>query len=298
MNLPNFIIIGAAKSGTTSLYSYLQQHPSVYLSPIKETNFFATNFVNGKPTIEELDFTPEQAKRLTFKITNFEAYKQLFAQIDSKVKAVGEISPLYMNSSTAAKNIKYNIPNVKLIAILRNPIDRAYSGYQMQLRNGKETRDFASNLSVEEMYIKTGFYYNGLKRYFDIFDRSQIKVFLFEQFKQDPIKVAQKMFDFIEVDDTFIPDISTKFNQGGVPKNKKVYDLLIKSKISKAVREKLKRFIPLEMRRKTENKIRSNLLSKPQPLKLEEREILKEIYKEDILKLENLIDKDLQFWLN
>lgn len=298
MNLPNFLIIGAAKSGTTSLYNYLRKHPSIYLSPIKETNFFATNFVNEEPAIDRLDFTPEQAKRITFEITNFEAYKKLFAEIKPDIKAVGEVSPLYMNSSIAAQKIKSNLPNVKLIAILRNPVERAYSGYQMQLRNGKETRDFASNLGVEEMYIKTGFYYNGLKRYFDIFDRNQIKIFLFEQFRQDPIKITQEICNFIGVDDTFVPDTSTKFNQGGVPKNKKVYDLFIKSKMSKAIRGKLRAFISLETRRKIENVISSNLLSKSKGLKLEERETLKEIYKEDILKLENLIDKNLKSWLD
>lgn len=298
MNLPNFLVIGAAKSGTTSLYNYLKQHPSIYLSPIKETNFFAANFVDNQPNLEELNYTPKQAKKLIFPVTNLEAYQQLFDQVAPNQTAVGEASPLYLTSLIAAEKIKSHVPNAKLIAILRNPIDRAYSGYQMQLRNSDESRSFTSNLNVEEIYIRTGFYYDQLKRYFDVFDRSQIKVFLFEEFKQKPIEIMQEIFQFIDVDDTFVTDISRKFNQGGIPKNKGFYNFFFQSKFSTVIRKNLKLFMPPAMRRKLTTTMSSSLLSKPQPLKPEEREILKSIYQEDILKLEKLINKNLQLWLN
>jgi hypothetical protein len=297
MNKPNFLIIGAAKSGTTSIYQYLGQHPSIYLSPIKETNFFATNFVDGEPKLEELNFTLEQARKSDFPITNLEAYQKLFDEVSPKQTAVGEVSPLYMNSFISAKKIKSHLPDAKLIVILRNPIDRAYSGYQMQLRQTDEGRSFVSNLDLDEIYIRTGFYYDQLKRFFDTFDRNQIKVLLFEDFKQNTLKYIQEIFEFIEVDNTFIPDMSMKFNQGGIPKNKSLYNFLLYSEISMTIRKGIKLFMPLEIRRRLGTKLNNSLLSKPQPLTPEVRETLKTIYQEDILKLEKLINKELQQWL-
>jgi hypothetical protein len=298
MNLPNFLVIGAAKSGTTSLYRYLEQHPSVYLSKIKETNFFATNFVDEKPIFQELDFTLEQAQKISFLIKNFTEYQRLFEEVTSNKTAIGEVSPLYLNSFVAAQKIKFHIPDVKLIAILRNPVDRAYSGYQMQLRQAKETRSFASNLGKEEIYIRGGFYYEQLKRYFDTFNTYQIKVILYEDFKQNPLKVMQEIFKFLEVDDTFNPDISTKFNQGGIPKNVNAYNLIFNNKISNIAQKSLKIIIPLKIRQNLITEVQNRLLSKPEPLTPETRKKLKIIYQNDIYKLEQLINRNLQQWLD
>ncbi|MGL5943950.1 MAG: sulfotransferase family protein [Waterburya sp.] len=298
MNVPNFIVIGAAKSGTTSLYRYLNQHPSIYLSPIKETNFFATKFVDTIPLFQDLDLTLEQAKKNTFPVKNFTDYQRLFEEVTSNQTAIGEVSPLYLNSFIAAQRIKSHIPDVKLIAILRNPIDRAYSGYQMQLRQAKETRSFASNLGVEEIYIRGGFYYEQLKRYFETFNSCQIKVLLYEDFRKNPLKVMQEIFKFIEVDDTFAPDTSTKFNQGGIPKNVNAYNLVLNNKISTIVQKSLKAMMPPKIRQKLISEVQSRLLSKPQPLTPEIRRQLKEIYQNDVYKLEQLINRNLQQWLN
>ena len=232
MNQPNFILIGAAKSGTTSFYNYVKQHPSVYVSPVGKTNFFVSNFVGGAARNEDLDFTPEQIEKLNFPITTPEAYQRLFQDVPVEKIALGEISPMYLNSFVAAQKIKSSNPDVKLIAMLRNPVDRAYSGYQMQLRQANEKRDFAANLDPEEIYIRGGFYYDQLKRFFDVFDREQIKIFLFEDFKQNPLQVIQEMFDFIGVDNSFVPDLETKFNQGGIPKNKGLYSILFSSPLT------------------------------------------------------------------
>ncbi|MGL5796321.1 MAG: sulfotransferase family protein, partial [Waterburya sp.] len=294
MNVPNFIVIGAAKSGTTSLYRYLNQHPSIYLSPIKETNFFATKFVDTIPLFQDLDLTLEQAKKNTFPVKNFTDYQRLFEEATSNQTAIGEVSPLYLNSFVAAQKIKSHIPDVKLIAILRNPIDRAYSGYQMQLRQAKETRGFASNLGVEEIYIRGGFYYEQLKRYFETFNSCQIKVLLYEDFRKNPLKVMQEIFKFIEVDDTFAPDTSTKFNQGGIPKNVNAYNLVLNNKISTIVQKSLKAMMPPKIRQKLISEVQSRLLSKPQPLTPEIRRQLKEIYQNDVYKLEQLINRNLQ----
>jgi hypothetical protein len=298
MNLPTFIVIGAAKSGTSSLYNYLGQHPSIHISPVPKTNFFATNFIDGKPVLEDFDLKPEQVKKFDFYVTNFEAYQKLFDNVEPNKTALGEISPMYLNSFVAAQKIKAHNPNVKLIAILRNPIERAYSGYQMQLRQANEHRNFTDNIDPSEIYIRGGFYYNQLRRFYELFDHNQIKVILFDDFKQTPLKIMQEIFRFIDVDDTFCPDLSTKFNQGGIPKNQKTYNFLFNSRFSIITRKIVKFFIPLSLRFKIASIINKILLSKPKSMPNTVKQLLKNTYRDDILKLEQLIKVDLQRWLN
>ena len=120
--LPNFLIIGAAKGGTTSLYHYLNQHPQVYMSPMKEPRFFALEN-------EKLNFqNPDKAINKT-SVTSLSEYYKLFDGVTNET-AIGEASPLYMYSTKAVERIAHYVPTAKLIAILRNPVDRAYSCYK------------------------------------------------------------------------------------------------------------------------------------------------------------------------
>ncbi|MEL6786501.1 MAG: sulfotransferase, partial [Cyanobacteria bacterium J06607_15] len=183
MKLPNFLIIGAAKAGTSSLYYYLKQHPDIYMSPIKETNFLA---LEG----DELCYAgPDQGINKT-SITKLEDYQNLFKNVSTE-SAVGEASPIYLDSQKAIKNAQKYLPGVKLIAILRNPITRAFSSYSHLMRENLETNPFRAALDQEEerinlkwshlyYYKQKGFYYQYLQRYFQEFDRNNIKVYLFE----------------------------------------------------------------------------------------------------------------------
>ncbi len=216
MLMPNFLVIGAPKAGTTSLYKYLQQHPQIYMSPVKEPSFFA---LEG----EELDILPSG----NHSVTNIDKYQSLFQGVAEEI-AIGEASTTYLYSPKAPERIKYYLPNVKLIAILRNPVDRAFSNYKMILRNkpsslksfSQEIENEQPNLVIRRQekkrpitpYIAGGFYYNLLKRYFDIFDSSQIKIYLYEDFTQNTIQVMQDIFKFLEINNTFLPDVSQKYN--------------------------------------------------------------------------------------
>src|SRR4051794_34967159 len=119
--LPNFLIIGAAKAGTTSLYHYLRQHPDVYMSTIKEPNYFCFE--------EQL---PEYAP-----VRTLAEYESLFDGASSQ-PAVGEASTQYLNSAAAPRRIANILPNVRLIVSLRNPADRAYSSYLGRVWGGRE----------------------------------------------------------------------------------------------------------------------------------------------------------------
>ena len=296
--MPNFLIIGAAKSGTTSLYHYLKQHPQIYMSPIKEPRFFAFDGM-------KVDFCGPRDENLNRgTITEIEAYRALFQAVSNEL-AIGEASPTYIYNSRAPGRIKHYIPNVKLIAILRNPAERAYSSFTGLIRDGREPlTDFAEALRQEETrasnnwsffwhYKKRGFYYIQLKRYFDLFNREQIKIYLYEDFRDNSLGILKDIFRFLDVDDTFVPDVSLKHNVSGIPRNRAIHIFLAKPNSIKSI---LERIIPERLRwRMRLGLIHRNLIKTP--LRSDVRKHLVQDYREDILKLQDLIQRDLSRWL-
>ncbi len=298
MKLPTFLIVGVQKAGTTSIYGYLKEHPQVYMSPIKETNFFATDWENK---------TEKQPDRGTRKrINSWERYCELFINVKDEI-AIGEASPNYLvNYKTSSEMIQRYVPDVKMIAILRNPVDRAYSDYLMHLRDGINVGKVRS-LSEQVKFradssstIKKGLYYAPVKHYFDTFDREKLKIILHDDLTKDSLKVMQEIYRFIGVDDTFNPDTSKRSQSAAVPKNQTLNNLLqTKNPIRTVISSTLKLAMPLEMRQK----IRSSLVKlnsagkELKPLSSEERKLLTEFYREDILKLQDLIQRDLSSWL-
>lgn len=214
MKRPNFLVIGAAKSGTTSLYAYINQHPDVYFSQPKGPWFFDTK---------------EYEKGLEFYWSKY--YKGWSGQ-----KAIGEATPNYLPVPFVPERIKKSVPEAKLIAILRNPIDRSYAGWWMHYRHGREKLSFEdairenlkrieagmtlegkegkhrwyeyiSNIDCYEKgiskyrtYLGHGYYSQQLKRYMALFPKSQLMVIFFEDLCHDPQKVVQDIWNFIGVD--------------------------------------------------------------------------------------------------
>ncbi len=303
--MPNFLIIGTSKAGTTALYLYLKQHPQIYMSSIKEPRFFA---FEG----EKLDFKgPADESLKQGIVTNIKDYCALFQGV-SRERAVGEVSPVYLYSTKAPERIRHYIPDVKLIAVLRNPIERAYSNFLAKVRDGSEPlTDFAQVLQEEETRIRNnwsytwhyrqrGFYYAQLRRYFNKFDREQIRVYLYEDWKASNIMILQEIFHFLNVDDTFVPDISVRPNVSGIPRSEILHRYLTKRNL---IMSTLKPFLPRRLRQRILAKLRTafvNLMSlnlvRPQ-LPLEVRRQLVQEYREDILRLQELIDRDLSKWL-
>src|SRR5688572_27472269 len=126
MRLPDFLVVGAAKAGTISLYHYLAQHPDVFMSPVNECNFFALETANwDREYLGPVDrFYIDQHC-----VRNLDAYHRLFEAARAG-SVIGECSPLYLFSDVAPARIHAHIPNAKIIVILRQPIDRAFSNYQ------------------------------------------------------------------------------------------------------------------------------------------------------------------------
>lgn len=281
---PEFIIIGAGKCGTTSLHNYLDQHPQIYMCPKKETFFF----INEK--------TREKHKPWGA-VTTLEDYFSLF-QDAPKSSVTGEISTNYYAYPESAQLIYNHIPTVKIIAILRDPAERAFSGYQMHVRQGIEKRSFEQVILEENKYVKRGFYFLEIVPYFEIFDRQSIKILLYDDLCNNPINFIKDLFAFIGVDDNFIPDMGKKGRKGGLPKNQYLNQLLTKPNFWRSsAAAVLKLAMPLQLRQKIRTRMINNNTYKA-TLSPEARRKLIEIYKSDILKLQDLIERDLSNWLS
>ena len=293
---PNFIIIGAMKAATTSLYTYLKQHPDIFMTSIKEPMFF-NNFNKRN------DF--KLAGRKTKKITTFKEYYKLFDNV-KKEKAIGEASPTYISNNSCPGLIQNHLPNTKIIAILRQPIDRAYSNllharradrepitnFEIAFNKEEERKD--KNWSPLYYYKEKGYYNRQLKRYYQLFPKKNIKIILFEDLIKNPIEISQEIFKFLDVESSFIPNTKKKANVSGIPKGiigwiimkMRYYNLIPKIQFSNYLND----FIIKSLFNLAYKK------ASPIDSKIKKRLTL-EFYEEDILLLEKLIEKDLQHWL-
>ncbi len=201
--LPDFLIIGAGRSGTTTLYSYLQEHPAIYLPASKrpEPHYF----------LKEREY----AKGLAY-------YSRKYFSEWQGESAIGEASVSYMCHKKVARRIRKHLPDVKLIAILRDPADRAYSNYWHTVKNGLETLSFDEAIQAEEgrnariedpflrevqpyAYLERGFYYEQLSAYLEYFSREQLLVLLLDDLAHRPTQVLHETFSFLGVDAAFVP---------------------------------------------------------------------------------------------
>ena len=297
--MPSFLVIGAAKSGTTSLYHYLNQHPDVFMSPVKEPNFFA---LEGERPSFRAPGADERINR--WSVTDPDEYRKLYAGASGE-SALGEASPVYLYSEKAVGRIGHHVPDAKLIAILRDPAERAYSGFLHLLLNGRETvEDFGEALALEERrkrenwdwiwhYKSMGFYHEQLSRYCQAFAPEQIKIYLYEDLEGDPAGVVRDAYAFLGVDASFVPKPPARYNATGIPRSRRLNDLLRKDNPLKAA---IKPLLPKKFRRKLLMNMQNKILVKP-PFPERERRGLVEEYREDVLGLQALIGRDLSGWL-
>lgn len=213
---PNFFIVGAARSGTTSLYKYLNQHPQVYMSSWKEPSFFLSD-----------PFEPNH------RVRNINLYKKIFTGAHNHL-AVGEASTCYLYNDATPDNIKNMLGDIKVIIILRNPVDMAFSLYNHQVRKeGERIKTFESALKAEGKrrskinfrkkcygwhanyyYFHRGLYSRQVKRYIDCFGRGRVLILLFDELVEKTRDLCSKVYRFLGVDDSFRPEIKV-YNEAG-----------------------------------------------------------------------------------
>ena len=308
--IPNFFVVGAPKCGTTSLYHYFSQHPEIYLSPIKEPVFFAKDIVewNKRCRFSNPFFSIERylkKKKLVFVhigyITKLEHYLELFREVKDE-KAIGEMAVLNLFSKVAANEIFDFNPQAKIIMILRNPIDRAFSHFLANLRDGKSSnkefletviKDFEKRDSDCKYYfLEMGFYYAQVKRYMNVFPKENVKIILYDDFKGDTFKALKELFEFLDVNPDINIDVDIKKNESFLPKYPRL------NKMAKYVRRGVKGLFFKRTPFLLKKIYNSLVMEKKKPLlKPAERRYLLPFFKDDILKTQDLIGIDLSHWL-
>lgn len=298
VKLPDFLVIGAARAGTTALHAYLRQHPAIFMPVHKEPNFFA---YEG----ETLACAGPGADYINNSIVDLAAYASLFEGAPAGAK-LGEASPLYLYSDKAPARIKHHIADAKMIVILRDPIEQAYSHFMYATKQSIETIvDFETALKLEqERHAKNWqplFGYSAfprygaqMTRYFELFPREQFLIRRYEDYLADPAGLLGDIFEFLEVDADFEPDMADKMNAGGVPRNKAFQDFLMKSN---PITQAIGTVVPKQTRLKIRDWLANKNLNAPEEMSEgAHAELLKRL-SGDIKTLESLLDWDLSDWL-
>ena len=276
--LPNLICPGAPKAGTTTLYRVLGMHPDVHVSRYKEIYYFGndTNYNKGTDWYEK----------------QFKGY--------SGQKYAADVTPFYLESEKAPGRIMETLgTEVKFIIMLRNPMERAFSQYLMQVREKRHPESFTKLLremksEKEKSIIRNGFYYRNISRYMEIFPSRNFHFILTEDLKTDMGKAASGLFSFLDIADIQIDNI-TADNQQFQPKRKVLFRML--KKIPRRHKVNLKNFLGISDGTNTTRRIVGEVDVEKPEMPMEASQILADIYEEDINKLSKLINRDLSKWL-
>ena len=297
--LPNFLIVGAAKSGTSSLYHYLLQHPDIFMPTLNKEGL----------SVKEPQFLVKSKleKRLHFGIWKWKEYLSIFKQVKEQ-KVIGEASVFYLYYyKEAIKNIKSRLgDDVKIIILLRNPVDRAFSAFLHVSKSTKESFSFEEALSQEEgrlennltltpmiMYKDMGLYYNMVKAYQENFEN--VHVILHEDFRDKTDEVLKNVFNFLDVNVHTKINSSIRHNVGGkIWKNQKIKNLFQKDNIFKNIYVK---FVPDMIKDKVKETLLKLSTNRVTSMSKITKEHLILFFKEDVNKLSVLIEKDLKHWL-
>ncbi|MFM8305443.1 MAG: sulfotransferase family protein [Actinomycetota bacterium] len=291
--MPNFFVIGANRAGTTSLHHYLSQHPQVYMSPVKEPNYF-----NPEAGREH----PLWPNRATPAMT-LEEYQALFAGVTGET-AIGESSTVYLTILGAPERIRVAVPDARLVALLRNPIDRAFSDYSLHRSWGTESLSFADAVTAEldhdgpvagrmRGYVRTGFYGQSLTRYLEVFERAQLRVYLYEDLMSDPDALLRDLFGFLDVDLSTKVDTTARHNASQFEAK---HEALARVTRVGALRSATHRFVPRRARVKAREFLRrTNSVVPGFPDDIRRR--LVEVYCDDIALTQTIVGRDLSGWL-
>jgi hypothetical protein len=300
MNLPNFLVVGAAKCGTTSLYHYLKQHPEVYMpDKIKETFFFSET--------HQEKFSGPGNFYASLGIKTLEDYQSLFVNSTGE-QAIGEacVAYLYYYDIAIDRILQILGNQVKIIIVLRNPLDRAYSNYLHHVRDNLEPLSFPQAIEATQQrltagwwwgfdYLGASLYYLGVKAYLNAFGSSQVSILLYDDLAKNPSVMLAKLFEFLEVSITFRPDVSTWHNVSVIPRSKTLHRILSQPHPTIA---KLKKVLPSPFHRQALTKLKNlNSLYSPR-LSCSRRKELLPFVQKDIVKLQELIEQDLSLWMD
>lgn len=282
---PNFFVVGAAKAGTTSIYSYLNSHDSVFMCPVKEPHFFATPWASpSSPT------TPSP-------INDAAEYTALFAR-SSGYDAVGEASPSYLYDEEAPTRIRDRLPHAKIVIVLRDPVDRAFSHYLMDVREGVQRSSFKEALiedysrkekgyGVSHLYVELGMYGEQIGRYLQTFPPEQLLILFFDDLVNREGQFLGSLCDFLGVR----VDAVRPFNSMNTYKESRSF-VSERLMASHRLRALTRRFASQRVRSIVKNKFLLRSAAKP-PRDEEATRWLRHLYADDLSHLEDLLEMRL-----
>jgi hypothetical protein len=292
---PNFFVVGAQRAGTTSLYTYLNGHPDIFMPEIKEPHYFA-RVEHGHEVI---------LRSLLSKVINTEEeYLELFKGAGSR-PLLGEASPFYLYDPEAPARIKEKSPDARIIALLRDPIERAHSSYLVARLEGRETKSFYESvredyarahkaLGVSYLYIELGLYSEQVQRYLDTFGPDRVRFYLYDDLAADAGRIVRDACDFLGVDfrDGDFFDATKKHGGYKVPRNRFVNFVMGDPRLRSLALTVTPRPILTFLR---DNYL---FIEPPKPeVTSEAREFLQELFREDVRRLEAIINRDLSHWM-
>jgi len=310
--LPNFFVVGAPKAGTTSLYHYLDQHPQIYTSPIKEPHYFATEVrqENCEPELrrqiaretrrlKEFLAGPMIERRFGRIVTDWEDYLRLFTNAENE-SALGEASVCYLWSQTAPDRIAETVPDAKILVMFRDPTERAWSQYLQGLGNGairwslrehvrRNLQHHSKQFAVHYPFLEFGLYSEQFRRYLERFEPN-VWFGLYEDFRRRPLETYRDICRFLGVADDFSPNMDRRHMEAQVPRVG-LTSWLKRSGVWKFTAG----ITPSRLR----PLIRRAVVRKPGATHIEpaDRRYLTDFYREDVRKLAGLLNRNLDDWM-
>ncbi len=284
--LPNFLIIGAEKGGTTWLHAQLKKHPDIFLPHTKELHFFNkynSNFIAHDYFKYGINW-----------YLNF--YKEYQGQT-----AIGDVTPMYICDAEAPFRIKATLPGVKCIAMLRNPVQRAYSHYWMAKNKNHIKLSFKEVIEQKEpRFIERGLYYRQLKVYYRLFDPNKIMVLFYDEVFENPEYWLSQVCRFLEINHSFYQNdtsIREKVFESSAYKSafllNKLNDLVHEMRKNKSFSHMLNWF----KRKGFSDRVKKlNTVEKPyQKISDSDTVTLQNYYKEDLMQLSCLLNREIPF---
>lgn len=294
--LPNFIVVGFPKSGSTALHYYLENHPEIFMPLKKELHFFSSD------KLLKLNKGPGDKEVKKFMITSLSDYKKIYKNVKHE-KAIGEVSPSYINHPDRIPLIKKTLGEPKIIIILRDPINRAYSNYLHLLREKREDLPFLEALKKEDTRIKEKYsdfwYYKFNSTYFekvDQFKKSFKDVYLLtqEELNNNTKETVKSIYSFLGVTIKTPDNLNIRYNAGGLYKDNLITNLILKQSLIKST---LKKIIPITPKMKNlKERFMLRFHKKAPQISEEEENFLVEKFKNDVIKLNSFYDVNTSNW--
>jgi len=287
---PNFFIVGAMKCGTTSLNEYLKHHPEIFMSEIKEPHYFSKSIEYDSIFLGE------------HLISEKEEYLHLFENVKDE-KIVGEASTTYLPDPEAPKLIHQIVPNARILISVRDPVERALSHYSPLIQSQHKIGTFHEQIQDEFKHLKDndisklgllkcGLYFEGIKRYLDIFEKNHVKIIIFEELVKNTQGILEEILRFLGVTSTihnFKPQVHNPYRISRGPISKSILWNNILSNLAR-------KFLSESTRKSLSTQILQKKSSKPE-MEVKDRNFLIDFYQNDVQKLQDLLGKKLP-WPN